>query len=535
MKRITKILIMLLGIVFTIDAQWSNNPNINTPVCTNQFNQDNPVSISDGKGGVIIGWQDGRNSSSNVYSQRLDSNGIAQWSVDGIVVCDTNAQQNVKIFPDGAEGAMLFWRDSRSGNSRLYGQRINKNGISQWNKNGISVMQGDSGINLQNDTYGMVSLGNTNVLVARIIQSIIIFKLIDTSGATAWTDTIEIDANNIKVTPLFIESDGLGGAILSFGYQNSGTWGCYAQRINSEGTALWDSGVNVAIQNSDPEYFTLSSDNNGGAILLYQTTQVYGHRISASGTQPWGMSGKVITIENVNRLEAAHTGGNGWIVGWEPPFRRGIKIRLQYIDTSGAIQWIPEGIILTKVVNNGGALNLFPSQGGVLATWVEDVDPMGNGQQVFMYAQKIDLQGKMLWKKSNTIVCCAWGAKAEPAITEIGYNTYVFTWRDERNSYSDIYAQYITSAGVLSELAPSFLSLEDIQNDNGGKLRIKWTASASDIEEADVMSITQYGLWRKIPAGSLTLRRPLQSSFLVDDTIASNYDFITSVPVLLAD
>jgi hypothetical protein len=55
---------------------WSDDPNINTPICTVSGNQMNPTITSDGSGGAIITWQDYRSGSySDIYAQRIYKNG----------------------------------------------------------------------------------------------------------------------------------------------------------------------------------------------------------------------------------------------------------------------------------------------------------------------------------------------------------------------------------------------------------------------------------------------------------------------------
>ena len=68
-------------------AQWSNDPNVNNPICTTVNDQTDPIIISDGYGGAIIVWTDKRGGNPDIYAQRIDANGVIRWTTDGIVIC----------------------------------------------------------------------------------------------------------------------------------------------------------------------------------------------------------------------------------------------------------------------------------------------------------------------------------------------------------------------------------------------------------------------------------------------------------------
>lgn len=54
-----------------VQAQWSDDPTINTPNCTAANDQTYPTIVSDGAGGAIITWTDLRSSNDRIYVQRV--------------------------------------------------------------------------------------------------------------------------------------------------------------------------------------------------------------------------------------------------------------------------------------------------------------------------------------------------------------------------------------------------------------------------------------------------------------------------------
>lgn len=99
------------------------------PVCTETHDQLQPRITDDGASGAIITWRDSRGGGSDVYAQRVNASGFPQWTADGIVICDALlAQQDPEITSDRAGGAVIAWRDGRSGNDDIYAQRIDGSG-----------------------------------------------------------------------------------------------------------------------------------------------------------------------------------------------------------------------------------------------------------------------------------------------------------------------------------------------------------------------------------------------------------------------
>ena len=101
-------------------------------VCGAVKDQQWATVITDGAGGCILAWQDGRGGNNDIYAQRLAPDGSASWSADGAIVCDASGDQ---LYPDVATdqqgGAYVVWMDRRSGDD-IYAQHIASNGARSW-------------------------------------------------------------------------------------------------------------------------------------------------------------------------------------------------------------------------------------------------------------------------------------------------------------------------------------------------------------------------------------------------------------------
>jgi hypothetical protein len=110
-------------------------------VCSAEKDQGFTQIISDGAGGAIIAWADFRNGESySIYAQRVDGSGKALWQTDGVPVCTAQGSRLPRITSDGVGGAIIAWRDPRhTTNYDIYAQRIDASGRALWQTNGVPV------------------------------------------------------------------------------------------------------------------------------------------------------------------------------------------------------------------------------------------------------------------------------------------------------------------------------------------------------------------------------------------------------------
>jgi hypothetical protein len=149
-------------------------------ICTAMDIQVDPYIMSDGVGGAIIAWDDFRDLLNDVYAQRVSSAGSIQWTANGVAITTIlGFEFGAEMIPDGTNGAIISWQDSRGGND-VYARRITGAGIPQWTADGVAVSsapdaQGGSGIILVPDGAGGGILAwsdNRNVAVDVYAQRI---------------------------------------------------------------------------------------------------------------------------------------------------------------------------------------------------------------------------------------------------------------------------------------------------------------------------------------------------------------------------
>ncbi len=110
--------------------QWTS---AGVALCTFAEFQFFPTITTDGAGGAIVTWQDQRNGASNtdVYARRITAAGTAQWGSGngGVAISTADTTQYLPmIATDGAGGAILTWQDAREGTTDIYAQRVMSDG-----------------------------------------------------------------------------------------------------------------------------------------------------------------------------------------------------------------------------------------------------------------------------------------------------------------------------------------------------------------------------------------------------------------------
>ncbi len=418
-------------------------------VCVEGADQINPELCSDGAGGAIITWEDYRNgiADANIYAQRLNSTGSAQWTINGVAICTaSNDQEKPQICSDGAGGAIITWQDYRGINLYdIYVQRINSAGVVQWNGNGVVI---STASNSQGDPQ-ICSDGASGAIITwwdeRGGSSDIYAQRISSGGVVQWT------ANGVRICTVTnpqlypkICSDGASGAIIIWRDMRGGTYfDVYAQRINSGGVGQWTSNGTAICklsQGTSQSAIQICSDGASGAIITWEDKRsgsycdIYTQRINSAGVTQWTSNGTAICTASNDQVgpQVCSDGSNGAIITWWD--RRGVNydIYAQRINSGGVVQWTPNGLAICTANGDQSYPKICSNSSGFATiTWQS-----GN-----IYAQQINSIGSILWAANGTPVCIASGTQRYPKICSDGAGGAIITWEDLRGgSYYDIYA-----------------------------------------------------------------------------------------------
>jgi len=480
----------------TVHAQWGQD---GIPICAVAGNQYPNDIISDGAGGAIITWQDYRGGNWDIYAQKVDANGNALWTANGVVVCAAAGSQNSPIvILDGAGGAIIAWDDQRVGAyPNIYAQRVSAAGNCVWTANGVAICtavydQWCGGI-VSDGTGGAIitwsdfRTGSDSGIYAQRITGI---------GSVVWTT----NGVPVRVTTGYgdspvLSSDGAGGAIIAW-EDSRGVYGSiYAQRINSSGSRLWTAnGVAVSASDGLQWFLDIASDNAGGAVIAWSDCRncgswdIYAQRVNSGGSRLWITNGVAVCTVAGEKMfpQITADGANSAIITWED--ERSVSsydIYAQRVDGGGSLRWTTGGIgLCTSAGDQRYPKLVSDGAGGAVVAWY---DFRGNGNSD-IYAQRINVDGNMLWTPDGLVVSEAIGDQSYPLIASDGAGGAIVVWRDYRSGTDcDMYANRILGSGCITEPdPPSCLTAGAVSS---SEVQLSWQDNSSD--EASVQ------VWRK--------------------------------------
>jgi hypothetical protein len=248
-----------------------------------------PKIINDGTGYVIITWQDFRKANSDIYAQKLKiENGMIPvgWEVNGSsVTLAALDQKNPQIASDGLGGAIITWTDYRNGSSDsdIYAQRISSDGQPVWMTNGTPICKAD-GIQANPVTINDLILGDiTGAIIAwedrRNGDS-------DIYAVKVGTDIPSLQSGNEKlmagwigdqVAPRMV-SDNQGGGVIAWKEKDlfTDSYKIFASKRNQDGDPVWINPQVQVCQASIISEHQMVSDNSGGVIIAWVAQRTAG-------------------------------------------------------------------------------------------------------------------------------------------------------------------------------------------------------------------------------------------------------------------
>ena len=447
----------------TLDPAW---PAGGRPVCTAPGHQYLSQIASDGSGGILLAWNDRRDSAStglDVYCGHVLANGTVDpaWPVNGRAVCTAASTQAPNcLVPDGSHGAVVVWTDYRNQAttySDIYAGRVRANGTLDpaWPANGLAV------------------------------------------SATS----------DVEQSPTAAPDDA-GGAFVAWGnYYNPYS---LVTHVQGGGTLDpgWPAGGLVLDATADYIYqVTLDSDDHGNVIAAYDVAKLTGS----------------------NEVYVRHVFGNG---AFDPGWPAG-GTRLDNAASGKALFGsVPPGVP--------------DGHGGMIYTYFDDLD--GTGNQYVISMQRVDSGGNIEpgWPPHGRPFSVPPSDPIDLFIVNDGDGGTIATWTDLRDSaatYYDVYAQRVTKDGYLGVAEATISSIRDVPNDQGGRVTLRWYATAYDTLPAD--PISEYDIWRELSsapaAGAARVIRagatPVQRRFQPGDIRVTRngvqdvfWEFLASVP-----
>jgi len=346
---------------------------------------------------------------------------FGQWSKDTTVrnpICTADqTQSNPSMCTDGHHGAIIAWDDYRLTGSthtwKFYLQRVDSNGVNKWADNGIEVPANPA------------------------------------NGGTAVTHSLVSDNNGGAI--LFYATSIIGGA-------NN----IYAQKIDSNGNLLWGP-TGVAICTSQDSRMRLTeyavtnqvaADGDGGAFITWQGYGPFcnlAQHVDKNGNPLWGANGlRITSADSANGYSSfiVSSGGGTAVVGFGYSGGGNTRLYLNRIGANGSFLWanpVKVADAYTDYISSNGAYLVYDSisaQKSIMLAWTDIRAQATNGADV--YAQKVDLNGNLLWPANGIMVSATPDNDDNSDILPDGNGGFFIAYNS-----TEVRLQHVDNAGTL--------------------------------------------------------------------------------------
>ena len=413
---------------------------------------------------VVYGWSDTRRGDRDVYAQKIDSNGNFLWGEGGILINgEIDRQEDIVLIGVGNGEVIAAWVDFRNEDAGdIYAQKLDSEGNLLWDEAGVPLCLAENvqiSLNIVNDDNGgayIIWLDSRNPGGSDIYGTHI---LANGEIAAGW----EQNGNPIIATSghqnqhTFWE-DGEGGAILIWHDDRVATdENIYMQRITSDGSLLWgDTGTLLCDAADVQETPKIAPDGTGGFIISWRDKRndvngdIYAQRIDLDGNLLWTTEKVIYAGDGIqeNARITKSNDNNGAIIVWEDG-RNNFEYRdiyAQKIDLNGNLVWNSEGVaVCTEDFHQKNPRLVGDANGGAWIIWD---DARGAGYpQVDIYLQHLNSDGEIQLAENGEIVCNAAEEQFSPLVKINGSGVVFTSWGDNRDGSTGLYIQIFDNNG----------------------------------------------------------------------------------------
>lgn len=457
-------------------AQWSNDPLQNLAIADTTGEQVLPKIASTSDGGCYISWFDTRSGNYDVYLQKLNSLGVAQWQQNGLLISNHPQQSWITDYDmtvDGSNNAILVFCDIRNGsNSNLdvFAYKIAPDGTFLWGADGIGLSDSTAADFEPSPKVTATSAGNAVVAWLKSgTHDLIGLQKISSAGNKMWGDlgiTLPVTGDQRLGSPDLVPA--LNDSVIVVWKNSTGPFWApitklYTQKFSPDGTTAWDS-AGVLIYDlgnisawTDPQIYP---DGSGGAFYTYYDSpslsqfNVWVQHVSAHGNLIFPVNGVLASTNSNDRLHSEPTLSylsqtDELFVFWLE--KNGNQdmwgIFGQKFSPTGSRLWSDNGKQFLPVNNlEISFVRSMPSDTSIYLACFQASAPLAMNDAVKAF--RINRNGDFLF--APTVLSeASLGEKGRLQLTVNSEQRAFLTWSDKRSDAGDIYAQNVNPDGTL--------------------------------------------------------------------------------------
>jgi hypothetical protein len=469
---------ILLSNTFTADAQWVNNPAVNTLLISAVNNPVNITSTEDLKGGAFIFWEDNRPDSLNeIYFLHFDGNGKVSFRVDGKKV---SGKDDVKTNPLAVSSlpnsAVVVWK-SLSGidKGNLFAQRVNDKGQLLWLRDGVKIT--NTSDEILHYSIDSDRLGNTFLVYMEKIDKNYNLHLqkIDQNGKLIFdTDSKPLSASGKTKSLAAVVADNEGGAYVLFLETEDNKSTVYGYHVDEAGNSTWENSP-LALSGSPSNIisYSVKPANKETLYLAWQIYReekdIYHQLIDKSGKSLWKTGGKLATALRGSQVNPQVLPVDSTIIlSWTQETENDRDIFIQKYNFKGDPIWNKDGLPVIQLGQDQfGQKLVTDGKGGAIVSWIDRRD---ESRYEHLFSQRVNKDGKLVWDSLAIPVASHPGSvKSYLSIISDGRGGIIAVFKDKREEKTGIYGQKVFNTGTYISQIVGFQA--DIEGDS---VKISW-------------------------------------------------------------
>ena len=413
-----------------------------------------PQVVDDGKGGVIVVWEDYRTGKDwDAYAQRLNSKNTQMWKSDGLPISLASRNQRRLRMIRHDSHAIVVWNDRRGRtNWDIYAQAVNLQGKVLWQKDGIPICTDIA----DQSTQAILSDGKGGAVVvwqdgrrSTQFQDLYIQR-INSDGTLMWQrNGIPVfPSESLQNSPILV-ADGLDGFyVVWWDVIGSDAWRIMAYRLSFDAKPLWDAPRLVSSVEEMQGEPRVVADGEGGIIVVWQiyenfiNDQLFGQRISPEGKKLWQKTGvPICTADGIQKHATIANDGKGGIIAvWRDERDIYGDLYAQHIRADGTLVWKKDGIpICTVGGHQDKPFIVRTAEDQFFIAWIDYRGDIGEKTVDAIYCQKIDIDGKLLWEKDGVPISTSKGEHFPPFVVPVGNGQCAVIWSNSQRDSGDIF------------------------------------------------------------------------------------------------
>ena len=182
------------------NEQLTQEIRVNSNAISDNTDQYDPEIISDSADNIYVAWTDDRNTNLDVYAAKFDDNGNILWA-DKLMNTDggTAGQYSPNIAADSNDNIYLVWTDERNGDPDIYAQKYDLTGAAQWpNPGAPNDVLINANTDLTNQYLPAIAIDTNNILYIvwtdeRNGNQDIYAQKYDVNGNNLWTEDVRVN------------------------------------------------------------------------------------------------------------------------------------------------------------------------------------------------------------------------------------------------------------------------------------------------------------------------------------------------------